>query len=263
MIDVAAQSLLGTHVRHGSHDDAGAGHHLGLIAAFRFTWRRRELCESEVQHFYVAARRQHQVGRLDVAMHDAFGMRFVQRVAHLDANGNQFGKRERTTFQPNAQRLAFHIFHGEKAEAMVFADFVNVRDVGVSERRSQPGFLHKTMHTFRVRRHARGQNLESDTPAERSVVGQIDGAHAAFAQARNHVVVRDAGTRRQWIGHDFIMANAGYKVIPSQQQNDLPWTRCPCARDSHRALAACRERFANPGHAGWRPETPDQTRFQS
>ena len=44
------------------------------------------LGQPEIQNFDVAARREHQVGRFDVAMYDAFRVSVVQRVRHLNAD---------------------------------------------------------------------------------------------------------------------------------------------------------------------------------
>ena len=56
---------------------------------------RAHLGQPEIQHGDVAARRDHDVGRLDVAVHDAFGMRRIERVGHLNGDVDGFVERQR------------------------------------------------------------------------------------------------------------------------------------------------------------------------
>ena len=71
------------------------------------------------------------------------------------------------------------------------ADLVDVRDVRMTQRRREPRFLQKSLGSARILPRG-GQHFDRDLPAEPGVVGQVHMAHAAFAEARENAVLRDA-----------------------------------------------------------------------
>ena len=83
-----AASLLGRHVSHRANRRAGTGEvrfgGLGPRGLIVLTARERDLGEAEIEHLGVAALGDENVGRLDVTVHNAFGMRGVERVGDLD-----------------------------------------------------------------------------------------------------------------------------------------------------------------------------------
>ena len=75
---------------------------------------RRHLRQSEVQDLGVAALGDEDVGRLDVAMDDAFGMRRIQRVGDLDRQRQQRLSLHRLPGDAVLQRHAIEEFHGDE-----------------------------------------------------------------------------------------------------------------------------------------------------
>ena len=144
--------------------------------------RRGLLGQAEIENLDVPARGQHQIGRLDIAMHDSLGVRIVERVGGLHANGDDFGCLQRTLAEALAQRPAFDIFHGQEPEILVLSDLVDGGDVGVSQSGSEARFLDEALHTFGIGGHFGRQNFQRHAAAEAGIVGQIDRAHAALAQ---------------------------------------------------------------------------------
>src|SRR5215510_8246595 len=87
--------------------------------------------------------------------------------------------------------LPFDILHRDEAHALRLADFVNVRDIRVVERRGGSGFATEPPYPLPISRHLVRQYLERDGAVEFCVAGAVDLAHPAFAQERNDLVMAD------------------------------------------------------------------------
>jgi hypothetical protein len=137
-------------------------HHSGFGPEIRRVFvgdvRRGELGEAEVEDLHLSARRDEDVLRLDVAVNDALGMGLVQRVGDLDPHVDDAGRIQRPVSDQLGERLPVDVFHGDVADAALFADIVDVRDVGVRERRSRSRFPCEPLGEAGVGR-ARGQDL--------------------------------------------------------------------------------------------------------
>ena len=82
----------------------------------------------------------------------------------------------------------------------VFADFVNVRDVGMIQRGGGLGFALEAFHAAAILRHGGRKHFQRDVAVQARVGGEIDLTHAAFTQARDDAVVPDAVAAVQsWI----------------------------------------------------------------
>ena len=112
-VDLLPARLLGRHVRHGPDGRAhrrqliGGAQRVRIAAARRLT----ELGDAEVEHLDRAAASDEEIGRLDVAMDDALGMRGLERVGHLGAELQHFVHGERTAGDAILQRLAIEQLH--------------------------------------------------------------------------------------------------------------------------------------------------------
>ena len=82
--------LLGRHVGHSAHRGSGAGEVKaggvgnGLGIAAGRAGGASNFCQPKVKNFGVSAIGHKNIRRLDVAMHDALGVRRIERVGHLD-----------------------------------------------------------------------------------------------------------------------------------------------------------------------------------
>ena len=74
------------------------------------------------------------VGRLQVAVHDAFAVRDIERIADLDADVDDLVERQRIASDLVVQALAFQQLHGDEVLAVAFLDGVDGADVGMVER---------------------------------------------------------------------------------------------------------------------------------
>ena len=90
---------------------------------------------AEVRNLHgVVGGRQHQVGWLNVAMHDVALMCKLQRAAGLfhDAQQSRYRKRM-SVIQQGLHAFAFHQFHGDEVQTVFFSCVVNHYDVGMGK----------------------------------------------------------------------------------------------------------------------------------
>src|SRR5262250_755170 len=69
------------------------------------------------------------VGGLDVAVDDPFGMRCIQGIGDFDSQFEQLVERQRLARNAVLQRPAIEELHGDERPAVFFADVVNRADV--------------------------------------------------------------------------------------------------------------------------------------
>jgi hypothetical protein len=141
-IERPAGRLLGRHVRERAGGDAleridGLGR--GCI-----DHRRGPVRNSEVEHFRQAMFGDHDVRRLDVAVHESIGVRRGQRVGHLSADVEDGVQRQRTLGGEIGQGPSGHVFHCDEAEpraiVLDFIDLVDDRDIRMGKRGACPRF---------------------------------------------------------------------------------------------------------------------------
>ena len=80
------------------------------------------------------------------------------------------------------ERHAVEQFHGDEAEAVGFADFVNGADVGVIERGGGAGFAAEALESQQGLARRCREKFQGDEAAEREVLGFVDDSHAAAAE---------------------------------------------------------------------------------
>ena len=90
------------------------------------------------------------IGWLDVAVDDAFGVRGIEGVGDLDAQVGKQVKREGAARNAITKGLAFEKLHDEKIAAGGFADVINGADARVIQRRGGAGFALKALERQRI-----------------------------------------------------------------------------------------------------------------
>ena len=99
--------------------------------------------------------------------------------------------------EPLAQRLALDELGGDEVEPVDLADLVDGDDVRVVERGGGARFLREAAHPAFVPGEFVRQQLERDPAPEPRVAGQVDFAHPAPGQQRDHLVAPRPPARRQ------------------------------------------------------------------
>ena len=110
-------------------------------------------------------------------------MRRRQRTRHLDADVHDVAHRQGALLQPVPQRLALDELGHDVGAAVQLAEVVHDHDVGVVQARRGPRFLTEASDPVTVGGELRREDLERHRPVELRVVGEIDLARAARAQA--------------------------------------------------------------------------------
>ena len=138
-VEFLALGLLRRHVGYSSDGGAWAGQifqaHAGgglaLPPAQRVGLAGSNFCQAEIENLGVAALGDKNVGRLDVAMDNAFGVRRIECVGDLNRQAQQHFSFEWPAGDTMLQRHTIQKLHGDEGLAVFFADFVNGADVGM------------------------------------------------------------------------------------------------------------------------------------
>ena len=151
--------------------------------------RSRLLRQPEIKNLGVPALRDEYVRRFDVAMDDAFFVRCVERVSHLDAQLQQQIHRQRLAPDTMLERLPFEMFHHDEEPAILLPDLVNRADVRVIQRRRGACLPLKSLQRIRIARQFFGQKLQGDVAAEARVLSLVDNSHSAATEFLDDFVV--------------------------------------------------------------------------
>ena len=128
------------------------------------------------------ARCHHQVGRFDVAVRDAFGMRHVQRVGSLHGDVDDRRRQERPPRDSGGNGLPLDMFHDDEMQTVALTDVVDGCDIRMIQRGGRAGFALEALHPFRVSRQVARENLDRDGPIKPRVPREIHLTHAAGAK---------------------------------------------------------------------------------
>ena len=152
----------------------------------------RRPCEAEVEKLRAGAR-QHDVGRLEVAVDDAVAVRAIERVGDLGAVADHLVGGQRPARQPAGQRLALQVLHDEEGDAFLLADVVEHADVRMVHRPDRPRFAVEPLAQLRVVGEDRREDLDGDGAVEPGVAGLVDLPHPAGPDRGDYLGTGPAG----------------------------------------------------------------------
>ena len=198
-VEIFAARLLRRHVRHCAHGRSGARQQgiehrrggLRGIAGVAPDRTMRNLRQSEIHDLDLSARSDEDVGRLDVAVHHALGMRRIQRIRRLDRQIQQFVQLERCAVDPFLDSLAFQMFHHQEWPALVTVDVVEGADVRMIQGGDRACLALKAFHCRPVCGHGLRKELHRYRAPQARILSLINDAHAAATQHREDPVVRN------------------------------------------------------------------------
>ena len=194
VVEWRADSLFGAHIGDCAHHDARRCCRLArdVVCCAYYRWL-VDLRQAKVQYLGLAARRDHHVGGLDVAVDDAAFVRGVQGVGDLAPELRNVVERDRRPLDPIRQRASFDVLHRNVADAAGFADVVDGGDVGMGEPGGRARLAHEAAPAIVVQRERGRENLQRDPPVEPCVRGEEHLAHAAGPDGRHDFVHPEPG----------------------------------------------------------------------
>ncbi len=129
--------------------------------------------------------------RLDVTMNNPFGVRRIERVRELNAHIEQTIKRQWAAIQFCAETLALKQLHRDKRLAAVVFHRINRADVGMIQSRCSTSLQQKAVEGRGIASQFRRKKLKRHAASKSEILGFVNHAHPATAQAARDAVMRD------------------------------------------------------------------------
>lgn len=147
--------------------------------------------QTEVQHFELPFRGQHQVLRLDVAVNHPVLVRVLEPVRRLPREVARDVDRQRPlALEVLRECHPLHVFHDEEVHPAGFVGVERLNDVRVAEAGGGAHLVQEPGQGRVAVQQVRVNHLERDLAAHAHLLGKVHGAHAAFAEYLEHAVPR-------------------------------------------------------------------------
>jgi hypothetical protein len=157
----------------------------------RRTACKTDLRQTEVKNLGMPPFRDENIGWLDVAVDDPFGVCCVESVSDLNSERQNKFSFQWTATNAMLQRHPVQKLHSDKCFTILLTDVEDRADVRMVESGRSLGFALKTSQCLRVASNFIGQELEGYKTMEPGVFRLVDHAHAAATELLDDAVVRD------------------------------------------------------------------------
>jgi hypothetical protein len=147
--------------------------------------------QAEVHDAHAAVVVDHHVVGFEVAMDQAGGVGGRDAAGDVGEHAQSFGPARGTILRPRAEGLAGDELHGDPDLLAVGADVVDGDDVGVRQLGQRLGLAQQAGPVSALTAAGREDQLEGDLAVELGVVGGVDDAHGAGAEAVEEDVAAD------------------------------------------------------------------------
>jgi hypothetical protein len=127
-------------------------------------------------------------------MDDALLVRRLEGLGDLSRDPERLVDGKGPACHERREILALDQLHDERARRREFFDAVDVRDVGVIQRRQRLGLAHEPRQPVRIAGEELGQDLDRDVAIEPRIAGRVDLAHAARAKRTANLVRTETRT---------------------------------------------------------------------
>jgi hypothetical protein len=131
------------------------------------------------------------IGGLNVAVDDPFGMCGVQCVGNFNRQTDQEVALKGLSVDTMLQCRTVQKLHGDEWLAVFLADFIDGADVGMVQGGGCLSFALEAGQGQRIFDYVIRQKLQGDKSVKTDVLGLVDNAHATAAQLLDDAVVRD------------------------------------------------------------------------
>ena len=146
-------------------------------------------------------RRDQDVGRLHVAMHEPARMGGVERAGDLREQRHGLPRIERPFGKPLREARPLHVAHGDEQPSVGLSRLVHRDDVRVVEACSQLRLTQVALAKSRVPGEVRSEQLRRHFPPQAEILGEVDDAHAAASEHRPDPVAGEVRASRGSVAH--------------------------------------------------------------
>ena len=183
--------LLGGHVGDGPDHATGVRDEICRLGLDVFGGRVLDPGDAEVENLRIAAMGHEDVGRLDIAVDDALGVRGFKRIGELHTEAERVIEPERAAHEQVAEHVPLEQLHHDERRVAVLAQVVDGADVGMIQGRRGPRLALEAGQVLAAG-ETRRERLDRDFSSELGIARPIHLTHSAFAKRRQDFVVLEA-----------------------------------------------------------------------